>query len=185
MARRRIEIRLGGTGGQGAILAGILLAEAAIRDGRNVAQTQSYGPEARGGASRSEVVISDDEIDYPKVIQADITLCMSQKACDRYGPQMASDGLLIVDADHVVRTPTSREVQVPLTKLAQEATGREIVANVVGLGVLAGLTGIVSREALEEAIRNHAPRGTTEHNLKALAAGFEAARQIRRDERHG
>ena len=82
------EVRLAGTGGQGAILAGILLAEAAIRDGKNVAQTQSYGPEARGGASRSEVIISDDEIHYPKVIQAHITLCMSQEACDRYGSQM-------------------------------------------------------------------------------------------------
>jgi 2-oxoglutarate ferredoxin oxidoreductase subunit gamma len=173
------EVRLAGTGGQGAILAGILLAEAAIRDGKNVTQTQSYGPEARGGASRSEVVVSSEEIHYPKVILAHITLCMSQEACDRYGSQMHKDGLLILDADHVTRAPTTRAVHVPMATLAQETTGREIVANVVGLGVLIGLTGVVSREAMETAIRNRAPRGTEEINLKALAAGFEAAERVR------
>ena len=181
MAGRR-EVRVGGTGGQGAILAGILLAEAAIRDGKNVAQTQSYGPEARGGASRSEVVISDGEIHYPRVIQADITLCMSQEACDRYGRQVRPDGLLILDSDHVTRAPTTRAVRVPMTRLAREVAGREIAANVVGLGVLAGLTGIVSREALEAAIRDRAPRGTVDVNLKALAAGFEATERLRGSE---
>lgn len=173
------EVRLAGTGGQGAILAGILLAEAAIRDGKNVTQTQSYGPEARGGASRSEVVISNEEIHYPKVIQAHITLCMSQEACDRYGGQTCKDGLLILDADHVTRAPTTRAVRVPMTTLAREVAGREIVANVVGLGVLVGLTGIVSREAMEAAIRERVPRGTEGINLKALAAGFEAAERVR------
>lgn len=172
---RCYEVRLAGTGGQGAILAGILLAEAAIRDGKNVVQTQSYGPEARGGASRSEVVISDGEIRYPKVLQADITLCMSQEACDRYGGQVRQGGLLILDADHVTRAPTTRAVRVPMTRLARDVTGRAITANVVGLGLLAGLTGIVSREALEAAIRDRAPRGTADVNLKALAAGYEAA----------
>jgi len=172
------EVRLAGTGGQGAILAGILLAEAAIRDGKNVAQTQSYGPEARGGASRSEVIISDDEIHYPKVIQAHITLCMSQEACDRYGSQMKKGGLLILDTDHVTRAPTTLAARVAMTGLARQVAGREIVANVVGLGVLVGLTGIVSREAMEAAIQEHVPRGTEKVNLKALAAGFEAAEGV-------
>ncbi|HEY67855.1 MAG TPA: 2-oxoacid:ferredoxin oxidoreductase subunit gamma [Thermoflexia bacterium] len=176
---RRYEVRLAGTGGQGAILAGILLAEAAVRDGKNVVQTQSYGPEARGGASRAEVVISDGEIYYPKVLQADITLCMSQEACDRYGKRMRRGGLLILDADHVTRAPTTRAVRVPMTTIAQEVTGREITANVVGLGLLAGLTEIVSREALEEAVRARVPRGTEEMNLKALAAGYEVAERLR------
>ncbi len=176
---RRYEVRIGGTGGQGAILAGILLAEAAVRDGKNVVQTQSYGPEARGGASRSEVVISDGSIHYPKVIKADITLCMSQEACDCYGRQMRSDGLLILDADHVTRAPTTQAVHAELTTLARDVTGRAIVANVVGLGVMVGLTGIVSREALETAVRDRAPRGTADMNLRALAAGFEAAERVR------
>ncbi len=178
---RRYEVRLVGTGGQGAILAGILLAEAAIRDGKNVVQSQSYGPEARGGASRAEVVISDGEIYYPKVIQANITLCMSQEACDRYGGQMCKGGLLILDDDHVTRAPTTRAVRVPMSSLAREVTGREITANVVGLGLLAALTGTVSREALEAAIRERAPRGTADINLKALAAGYEAAERIREE----
>ena len=178
---KRYEVRLAGTGGQGAILAGILLAEAGLRDGKNVTQTQSYGPEARGGASRSEVVISDEEIHYPKVIQADITLCMSQEACDRYGGQMRRNGLLILDADHVTRAPTTRAVRVPMTALARDAAGREIVANVVGLGVLVGLTRIVSQEAIEEAVRDCVPRGTEQINLKALAAGFDAAERAREE----
>jgi len=177
------EVRVGGTGGQGAILAGILLAEAAVRDGKTVTQTQSYGPEARGGASRSEVVISDGDIHYPKVIEADITLCMSQEACDRYGRQVRPGGLLILDADHVTRAPTTRAIRVPLTQLAREVAGREIVANVVGLGVLAGLTEIVSREALEAAVQDRAPRGTADINLKALAAGYQAAKRIRGSKR--
>jgi 2-oxoglutarate ferredoxin oxidoreductase subunit gamma len=177
MARRR-EVRLAGTGGQGAILAGIILADAAIRDGKNVVQTQSYGPEARGGASRSEVVISEGEIRYPKVLEPDMTLCMSQEACDRYSGQTRQGGLLILDADHVSRAPTTRAVGVPLTSLARSVTGRAITANVVGLGLLAGLTDIVSRESLEGAVEAHAPSGTATLNLEALAAGYRAAERL-------
>lgn len=175
---QRCEVRLAGAGGQGIILAGILLAEAAVRDGKRVVQTQSYGAEARGGASRAEVIISDDEIHYPKVIGADIMLCMSQEASDRYSGRLRKDGLLIIDSDLVTRAPTTRAVRVPMTRLARELTGHDIVANVVGLGVLAGLTGVVSRESLEEAIRRRAPAGTTDINLQALAAGYEAAHTI-------
>jgi 2-oxoglutarate ferredoxin oxidoreductase subunit gamma len=175
---RRYEVRLAGTGGQGAILAGIILAEAAIRDGKNVAQTQSYGPEARGGASRSEVVISEAEILYPKVLEPDITLCMSQEACDRYSGETRKGGLLILDVDHVSRAPSIRAAGAPLTSLAQDVAGRAIVANVVGLGLLAGLTGIVSRASLEGAVEARAPRGTEKLNLAALAAGYDEARRM-------
>lgn len=176
---RRYEIRLAGTGGQGIILASILLADAAMRDGRHVAQTQSYGPEARGGASRAEVIISDGEIHYPRVIEADVMLCMSQEASDRYSGRLRKGGLLILDSDHVTRAPTTRAVRVPLTALSKEVTGKDVAANVVGLGVLAGLTGLVSREALEAAVRARAPGDTAEINLKALAAGSEAAERMR------
>jgi 2-oxoglutarate ferredoxin oxidoreductase subunit gamma len=176
---RRYELRLAGTGGQGAILAGIILAEAGIRDGKDVAQTQSYGPEARGGASRSEVVISEGEIHYPKVLEPDITLCMSQEACDRYSGQTRKGGLLILDADHVSRAPTTRAVRVPLTSLARDVTGRAITANVVGLGVLAGLTNIVARQSLEGAVEARAPHSTGKLNLEALAAGYGVADQIK------
>jgi len=174
----RTEIRLAGTGGQGMVLAGILLADAAVRDGKQVAQTQSYSPQARGGTSRSEVVISDGEIDYPEVLQADVLLCMSQEACDRYAGELREGGLLILEADHVHRAPKVRAVRVPIIRLAREATGREITANMVAVGLVAGLTGIVSRQSLEAAVREQVPSGTEAMNLKAMAAGFEAAKGI-------
>jgi 2-oxoglutarate ferredoxin oxidoreductase subunit gamma len=171
----RLEIRLAGMGGQGMILAGVLLADAAIRDGKNAVQTQSYGPEARGGASRSEVILSTDEIDYPEVIQADVVLCMSQQACDRYAHDLKRSGLLIVDSAHVRRTPTTLAIRADLTGWAIEETEREITANVVALGFLVGLTGVVSREALQATILARAPAGTEDLNLRALRRGFDEA----------
>jgi 2-oxoglutarate ferredoxin oxidoreductase subunit gamma len=175
----RVEICLAGMGGQGMILAGIILAEAAIQDGKNAVQTQSYGPEARGGTSRSEVVISETEIDYPEVIQADILLCMSQQACDKYYGSLKPNGLLIVDGEHVARTPTTRVAQARFTSWAVEETGREITASVLALGFLVGLTDILSRQALQEAVLARAPKGTEEINLKALARGFKEADAFR------
>jgi len=170
----RAEVRLAGEGGQGLILAGVILAEAAaVYDGLNATQTQSYGPEARGGASKSEVVISDEQIDYPKVIEADFLLAMSQEACDRYVGNLKREGLLIVDSAHVTRLPLGRSaVQAPITQLAEEATGRRITANVVALGILVGLSGVVSRQAVEAAVKARAPKGTEELNARALAAGL-------------
>ena len=177
-ANTRMEIRLAGEGGQGLILAGIILAEAAaIYDGKNAVQTQSYGPEARGGASKAEVIIGEGQIDYPKVISADVLVVMSQEACDKYASALKKNGLLIVDEEKVRRVPTSRAIKVPITRLAVEATGKVITANVVALGVLVGLTGVVSRPAIEEAVTARAPKGTEEVNRSALAAGFAAAEQ--------
>lgn len=176
----RFEIRLAGSGGQGLILAGLILAEAvAIYDGKNAIQTQSYGPEARGGASKSEVIVSDGEIDYPKVMAADALLALSQEACDQYFYDLKPEGLLVVDSGFVERVPSSRAIEVPITQIAQEVTGRTITANIVGLSLLAGLTGIVSRESLEKAVAARAPKGTTEMNLNAVAAGWAKAVEIR------
>ena len=177
----RIEIRLAGEGGQGMILAGIILAEAAaIYDNKNAAQTQSYGPEARGGASQAEVIISHGEIDYPKVISADVLVAMSQEACDKYYARLKKEGLLIVDEEKVVRVPTTHAVKVPITQLADQATGKTLAANVVALGLLVGLTQVVTREAIEKAVSARAPKGTEEMNRAALAAGFTAAEQLRK-----
>jgi len=176
----RTEIRLAGEGGQGMILAGIILAEAAaIYDGKNALQTQTYGPEARGGASKSEVIISHGEIDHPEVISADVLVAMSQEACDKYASGLTKNGTLVVDEEKVGRVPTTRAIKVPITKLAVEATGKAITANVVALGVLVGLTGVVSREALEKAVTARAPKGTEDVNRAALAAGFTAADQVK------
>lgn len=175
----RIEIRLAGEGGQGMILAGVILAEAAaIYDGKNVAQTQTYGPEARGGASKAEVVISNEPIDYPKVISADVLVAMSQEACDKYASNLKKDGLLIVDVDKVKRIPLTSAIKIPITRVAIESSGKAITANVVALGVLVGLTGIVSRDAIQKAILARAPKGTEEMNYKALERGFAEAEAL-------
>jgi len=176
----RYEIQLAGEGGQGLMLAGVILAEAAaIYDGKNVAQTGAYGPEARGGASKSEVIVSDEEIDYPKVTEADLLLAMSQEACDKYFYDLKKDGILIVDSIHVDRVPTTRAYRVPITRIAEEATGKRVTANVVALGLIVGLTGVVSRRAVEAAVATRVPKGTQELNLKALHAGLEVAENLK------
>jgi 2-oxoglutarate ferredoxin oxidoreductase subunit gamma len=178
----RYEVRLAGEGGQGMILAGVILAEAAaVHDGLNAVQTQSYGPEARGGASRSEVIISRGEIDYPKVTAADLLLCMSQEACDKFYPEVKEEGCIVVDSDNVSRLPSHRAIAVPISQIAEQVTGRRITASMVALGLLGGLTGVVTKEALEMALRDRVPAGTEEVNLKALAAGFEEAERLRQE----
>jgi 2-oxoglutarate ferredoxin oxidoreductase subunit gamma len=178
----RFEVRLAGEGGQGMILAGVILAEAAaVYDGLNAVQTQSYGPEARGGASRSEVILSRGEIDYPKVMDADLLLCMSQEASDRFYTQVKDDGCIVVDSTQVGRVPTHRTIAVPITRIAEEVTGRRITASIVALGLVGGLTGVVSPQALEQAVRERVPAGTEEINLKALAAGLAQAHLIRQE----
>jgi 2-oxoglutarate ferredoxin oxidoreductase subunit gamma len=178
---QRTEIRLAGEGGQGMILAGIILAEAAaIYDGKMAVQTQSYGPEARGGASKSEVVIADGEIDHPEVLAADVVVTLSQEAYDKYAVGVKQGGLLIVDDEKVSRIRTADAIKIPISRLAFETTGRAITANTVALGVLVGLTAVVSRTSIEKAVTARAPRGTEEMNRKALEAGFAAAEEVQR-----
>ncbi|NLH86708.1 MAG: 2-oxoacid:ferredoxin oxidoreductase subunit gamma, partial [Firmicutes bacterium] len=121
----RKEIRLSGYGGQGLILAGIILAEAAMRDGYEVVQSQSYGPEARGGASRAEVIISDEPIDYPKVTSPDILLLMSDQACKRFAGSVCEGGTVIVDSGLVTSVPETPGIVngFPITDIAVKATG--------------------------------------------------------------
>jgi 2-oxoglutarate ferredoxin oxidoreductase subunit gamma len=171
----RYEIRLAGSGGQGLILAGIILAEAAgVYDGKFVCQTQSYGPEARGGASKAEVVISDAEIDYPKAIQPDVLLALNQKSLDAYSGDLKPGGALLVDADLVKEVPLGQALAVPFTRIARDELGKTMVANIVALGALAQLTGAVSLKSLEAAVLARVPKGTEDLNKKALAAGVRA-----------
>jgi 2-oxoglutarate ferredoxin oxidoreductase subunit gamma len=162
------------------ILAGVILAEAAVvHDGLNAVQTQSYGPEARGGASRSEVIIARGEIDYPKVMVPDLLLCMSQEACDQFYSQIKDDGWIIVDSTNVSRVPSHRAIAVPLTETAERITGRRITASMVALGLVCGISGMVTRESLTKAMTARVPAGTEEINEQALAAGFEEAARLR------
>ena len=176
----QLELRLSGSGGQGLITAGIILAEAALRDNKNAIQTQSYGPEARGGASKAEVIISDSVIDFPKVTLPNMSLALTQVASDKYIKDISEDGTIIVDDS--IELPTGLKakkiISVPILETAKTAVGKEIVANIVALGLIVGLTGIVSAESLEAAILSRIPKGTEELNKLALQKGYELANQM-------
>jgi len=177
---KRYEICLSGSGGQGIILSGIILAEAlGLYGGKFVAQTQSYGPEARGGASRTEVIVSDEEIDYPKAIKLDLLLAMNQKSCDEYYRDLKEDGMLIVDSTFVTQVPTSKAIQIPFTKIAREKFHREIVANIISLGTITEFMDIISPKDMEAAVLARVPQGTEKLNRDALKAGVMAARKFK------
>ena len=175
----RYDIRLSGSGGQGLILMGIILAEAiGIYDGKFVAQTQSYGPEARGGSSKAEVVVSDQEIDYPKALRLDLLLAMNQKSCDDYYMDLKPNGILIVDSTFVNQVPIPRAYQIPFTRIARDKFKREMVANIIALGAISKLTPIVSAKAIDAAVLARVPKGTEKLNREALRAGMSAAKKI-------
>jgi 2-oxoglutarate ferredoxin oxidoreductase subunit gamma len=178
----RFEIRLSGSGGQGIILASIILAEAAgIYQGYNVSQTQSYGPEARGGRCKAEVVISSRQIDYPKAVQLDMMLAMNQASHDAYCYDFKPNGLLLVDSGLVDQVHTSRVVSLPFTKIAMEVTGRDLSANMVALGALGHFSHLLSRKSLEAALSARVPRESRKMNRKALQAGIKAAENFNLD----
>jgi 2-oxoglutarate ferredoxin oxidoreductase subunit gamma len=177
----RYEVRLSGEGGQGLVLAGKVLAEAAaIYDDMNATQSQSYGPEARGGASRSEVIISDDDIDYPKAVQIDLLLALTQESVNRYTKDLKADGILLVDEDAVTELPEGsfKVYKVPIIRTAREKVGRVLVANIVALGIITEVAKVVSHEAVESAILARVPKGTEELNLSAFKAGLTVAKEL-------
>ena len=173
------ELRLSGSGGQGVITAAIIFAEAATACGKNVAQSQSYGPEARGGASRSEVIISDDVIYHPHVEHPDIVLAMTQAAADKYAGDLdPATGILIVDGELVPNVPTAAHtVAVPITTLATREIGKSLFANIVALGVITRVSGIVPLDAVKSAVANRVPPHTVDRNMQALMVGYEAAKE--------
>lgn len=182
-ADRPYQVRVSGSGGQGVITAGIILAEAAsLHEGYNAVQTQSYGPESRGGAAKSEVVISNGQIDYPKVVRCDVLVAMTEEAAKKYLPDVPPDGLAIIDSSMVQNWPDQPNVvAAPITETAHEVTGRAIAANIVALGILTDLTAVVSRESMRKAVLSRVPKGTEEMNEKALNAGFTLGERIAAD----
>jgi 2-oxoglutarate ferredoxin oxidoreductase subunit beta len=175
-----VGVRLSGSGGQGLILAGVIYGKAAsIYDGKNAVQTQSYGPEARGGASKSDIVLSAEPIDYPLAEKLDVLLCLNQESCDKYFPDLKKDGVLIVDSLYVKNIPALAAYALPFTEIAKNVVGRMVVANVVALGALCELTPYVSRQAFEEALRSTVPKGTEQINLHAFEEGIRAARELK------
>ena len=175
----RTEFRLSGSGGQGLLLAGIVLADAAIHEDLNVVQTQSYGPEARGGSSKAEVVISDTDIDYPKCTIPDYLLCLTADSYKAYGPMQQDKGVIIVDSSIQLNPEIkAKTVSVPIIETTKKV-GKVIVTNMVALGVVGGLSGIVKQGTLEKAVLDRVPKGTEELNVTAIKAGFELASQVK------
>lgn len=177
----RTEIRIGGFGGQGVILAGIILGKAAsIFDNNEAVQTQSYGPEARGGASKCEVVVSDSKIDYPKVESPDIFIAMSNEALIKYIVDLKDEGTLIVDPGttdiedvrEFIDQHNIKVYEAPATKTANDEIGLKIVANIVMVGAITKITGVISENAAIEAIKDSVPAGTEEKNINAFKAGY-------------
>ncbi|MEA5113404.1 MAG: 2-oxoacid:acceptor oxidoreductase family protein [Geobacteraceae bacterium] len=174
----RYEMRFSGAGGQGLILAGIIMGEAAaIYDGKQAVQSQSYGPEARGGASKSEVIISDQPIDFPKATAVDALLALTQEACDKYSSDLKSGGVLLIDSDLVKNAPAGdfTVVRIPIISTAKNEVGRAIVANIVALGAMVALTKAVTRESAERAVLSRVPAAFSELNRKAFQMGYEKA----------
>jgi 2-oxoglutarate ferredoxin oxidoreductase subunit gamma len=171
----RTEIRLAGSGGQGVILGSIILAEAAILSGRNVAQTQSYGPEARGGLCKADVVICDGPVGFFKVSRPNLLLALTQTSLDRYAGGLSGDGAVIMDES--LNPPetlkAARLIRVPIIRTARETIGKAFTVNIVALGAINRVLSLVSDEQMQEAVGMHIPKGTKEINFLALKAGAE------------
>jgi 2-oxoglutarate ferredoxin oxidoreductase subunit gamma len=176
---KRYEIRIAGFGGQGVVTVGkIVGAAAALYDKKNAVQTQSYGPESRGGACKSEVVLSDGDIHYPKVRAADVLVALSQPALDIYLKDLKAGGLLIIDPLTVIKEVPRTDVKVvkvPTAEIAMKV-GNKRFQNMVALGSLASLTGVISPEAFKKAIQDAVPPKTLKQNLEAFEKGMDYVR---------
>lgn len=174
----RHEIRFSGLGGQGIITAAVILGRAAaLYADKYVVQTQSYGPEARGGASASAVIISDEPIYYPRVVNPEFYVIMSQAAYDKYGNAAHGSDRMILDPGFVTSRPDCAFIELPATAEAKAQLGKTVFANVIMLGGLLEATHVVSYEALEHAVLDSVPKGTEESNKRALAIGMEIVRE--------
>ncbi len=175
----RYEVRLAGSGGQGVILAGIILAEAGVMEKLNVANTQNYGPETRGGTSVSDVIFSDAEIDYPKALGLDVLVALNQKACDDSLGIVKEEGLVLVDSDLVVKVLFSRVVKVPISRKVQQKFEDPRVANVLTLGALAPFCPLISPLSLRIAIQKRLPPKILVPNLLAFEEGLKLGRRLK------
>jgi 2-oxoglutarate ferredoxin oxidoreductase subunit gamma len=172
----RKEVRLAGSGSHGMIQAGLILQEAAaIYDDLNAHHVQSYGPEARGNAARSEVIVSRGDIDFPKATQLDFLVATTQEAVDAYCHDLRPGATVIVDSDLVTRPPPGA-LALPLVSTAEKQLGKVQLLPVVALGALVELSAVVSRGAIESAVKDHAAKGAESSYEQALQAGYKLAR---------
>lgn len=176
----KAEIRLSGSGGQGIILAGIIIAEAAISMGYNAVQSQSYGPEARGGASKAEVIINKDEIFFTKVLKPDILLSLTQDSYEKYSKDILSDGIVVLDEGIKAKDMGCMVYSLPILRTASEVLKKPMVANIVALGALTELVEDLDRNAMENAIKARIPQGTEAINMRAFEEGIKMVQMSKR-----
>jgi len=179
---RRVRLVLSGSGGQGVITAAIILAEAAVvHEKRNATQSQSYGAAARGGATRSDVIISDEEINFPVVNQPNMLVCLTQDAYNSFGPEIRPAGTLLSDSRFVqtTRKVDARQIELPMYDTVMKEIGKPIVFNICVLGTLIGLEDIVRPESIMETIKERVPKDFVVMNSDALQIGFELAKPYR------
>ncbi|MFP4185849.1 MAG: 2-oxoacid:acceptor oxidoreductase family protein [Thermoplasmata archaeon] len=174
----RQEIRFSGFGGQGVILMGHIFGEAAMRDGKDVTLTKSYGPEARGGACSTDIIISGDRVHYPQVRDPDVLVSMSQESLETYLPALGEKGTLMIDTG-LVETSREDTMGLPATDIAENDIGIRQVANIVMLGYFTSMTGFVTKDSMKEAVEKLVPEGTEEKNLKAFELGYERGEEDR------
>lgn len=170
---RHIEFRLSGSGGQGIILLGVILAETAIASGANAIQSQSYGPEARGGASKCEVIISNEEIDFPKVQDPDVMLVLTQVAADKYAKDLHEDCILILDDQIELKADSGagKVYRLPILVTARDVVRKELTANIVAIGAINEILKLFDWEVLKNAVFSRIPKGTEILNQRAIDAG--------------
>jgi 2-oxoglutarate ferredoxin oxidoreductase subunit gamma len=173
------QIIFGGCGGQGIILSGIITADAAALDGLNVVETQNYGPESRGGASRSDVIISDADIYYPEVINADIMVLLSQESYERYRSYANSNTIIISDEDILIKGFLNVN-KYNIIKYAYNNLKKPFTVNMISLGILQGLTEVVSFNSMKSAIEKNVPGRTFDINFNAFLHGTGMVNQRKR-----
>ena len=169
-----------GSGGQGVITAAVIIAEAAVLYEDLIAtQTQAYGPEARGGATRSDVIISDTEIRYPKVIQPNVLVCLTQQAYNKFHQIIRPGGLLLTDSKYVKNEGKidARQIQLPMYQAVMEKIGKPIVFNICMLGAVVGITNVIRLESVMKVLETRIPKGFLDLNRQALELGSSLARE--------
>ena len=176
--KQRFEIRIAGSGGQGIVLAGIILAEAAILEGRYVAQSQSYGPETRGGTSTSEVIIGETEIEYPRAVELDLLVALTQEACDQNIPSLKKEGMVIIDSDLVQKVFWGKVISLPFQQIAK-GVGEERAINMAALGAVVSFCPYLSQDSVAKAIRKRLPPSVLEANLKAFEEALKLSHRIK------
>ncbi|MDI6904835.1 MAG: 2-oxoacid:acceptor oxidoreductase family protein [Candidatus Bathyarchaeia archaeon] len=172
---KKIEVRISGFGGQGVILAGQVLGKAAVYNGKNAVQTQSYGAEARGSAAKSEVIISDGKIDFPSVRKCDMLIAMSQTAVDKHLKDLKENGVLIVDSSMVKKIPETKAkfFKIQASEIAEKTFGEKLYANMIMLGALNKITKVVNENFMKKAIKDTVPKKAITVNMQAYKKGKE------------